>query len=93
MANHPKKTSPGWAIRSGFVGLIGIIALLMLGLVNEYQEADKHAEVEVENVSRLLEEHALATMQKADLLLRDVQGHIRPDDMHLARGASVVLRN
>ncbi|MCE5182442.1 MAG: PAS domain S-box protein [Betaproteobacteria bacterium] len=88
MPNRARKILSGWTIRSGLVGLVGIVALLVLGLANEYQEADKHAQVEVKNLSRLLEEHALATVQKADLLLRDIQGDVRPGDMRLAREAN-----
>jgi len=70
---------------SGLAGLAGVITLLVLSLVNEYREADKHAQAQVETLSRVLEEHALATVQKIDLLLCDVRGHVRPGDMRLAR--------
>jgi PAS domain S-box-containing protein len=72
---------------SGLVGLAGIAALLVLSLANEYREADRHAQVEAENLSRVLEEHTLAVVQKIDLLLRDVQRHVHPADMRLAREA------
>ncbi len=76
----------GLTTLTGFAGLIGILALLVLSLVNEYREAEKHAQAETETLSRVLEEHALAIVQKVDLLLRDVQGQVRPGDMRLARG-------
>ena len=69
------------------VGVAGVIILLVLSLANEYQEAEKHAQSEVETLSRVLEEHALATVQKVDLALLDVQRHARPDDMRLRHGA------
>jgi signal transduction histidine kinase len=85
---HKPSASYGRTIRAGLAGLAGIVALLALSLSNEYQAADKHAQVEVENITRVLEEHALATINKADLLLRETQRNVRPDDMRLARDAS-----
>ena len=73
---------------SAIAGIIGIIALLLLSLFNEYQEATQHAQVEVGNTSQLLEGHALATVHKADLLLREAQRNVRPGDMRITRGVS-----
>lgn len=72
----------------GLTGLVGIIVLIVLSLANEYQNATQHAQVEVENLSRMQEAQALASMQKADLLLRDVLGDVRPSDMRMTRGAN-----
>jgi len=90
VANHSKKVSSsfGRTIFSSLVGLVGIIALLVLSLSNEYENANRHAQVEVANISRVLEAQALATVQKVDLLLLDVAWSVRPDDMRLARGAN-----
>ncbi|MBF0560571.1 MAG: PAS domain S-box protein [Alphaproteobacteria bacterium] len=74
------------AVFSSFVVLGGIIVLLVLSLFNEYRVTEQHARTEVENLSRLLDEHALATVQKVDLLLREIQRNIRPDDMRVDRG-------
>jgi diguanylate cyclase (GGDEF)-like protein/PAS domain S-box-containing protein len=71
-----------------FAGLVGIIALLALSLVNEYREADKQAQSEVETLSRVLEAHTLAIVQQVDLILNDVQSHVRPEDMRLTHGAA-----
>ena len=73
---------------SGLIGFVGVCALLALGLFHEYQEVHKHAQTEVGNLTRLLEEHALATVQKVDLLVQDVQAQVRPGDMRLAREES-----
>jgi diguanylate cyclase (GGDEF)-like protein/PAS domain S-box-containing protein len=73
---------------SGIAGLAGIAIVLVTSLVNEHREADKHVQFEMDNISRLLEEHTLATVQKVDLLLRDIQGHIRPGDLRMKREAS-----
>lgn len=94
MENHLKEESTtsrrfsGLTMLSSFAGLAGIIALLVLSLTNEYQDANHHARVEVENITRVLEEHALATMHTADLLLHAVQRNVRPDDLRPARGVS-----
>ena len=91
-ANHSKKVSAssGRTMFSSLIGLLGIIALLTLSLFNEYHNANQHARIEVENVSRVLEAQALATMQKIDLLLLDVVWSVRPDDMRLAYGAKTL---
>lgn len=94
MKKHLKEISTAYSRFSGLTmlfgvaGLAGIVALLVLSLANEYHEAEHNAQVEVENISRVLEEHALATVQKADLLLREVQRNVHPADMQLDRGAS-----
>lgn len=75
--------SRGWTRLSGLAGLAGVMALLLLSLGNEYQEAEKQAQSEVETLSRVLEEHALAIVQQVDLVLHDVQSHVRPNDMRL----------
>lgn len=75
--------SHGWTRLSSLAGLAGVTALMLLSLINEYQEAEKQAQSEVETLSRVLEEHALAIMQQVDLVLHDVQSHVHPNDMRL----------
>lgn len=75
-------------ILPGLAGLLGISALLVSSLFSEYQDSKHHAQVEVENISRVLDEHALAIVQKTNLLLLDVLGDVHPDDMRQARGAN-----
>ena len=72
---------------SGIAGLAGIVIVLVASLANEHREADKHVQLEMDNISRLLEEHTLATVQKVDLMLREVQAQVRPGDMRMARKA------
>jgi signal transduction histidine kinase len=74
---------PGWTMLSAIVGVVGVIALLLLSLINDFHDANQHARVEAENISRLLEEQVFATVNKADLLLREVQRNVRPDDMKM----------
>lgn len=73
---------------SVIAGIASIIALLILSLANEYQNAYQHAKLEVENTSRLMEQQVLAIIQKSDLLMRDVQRDIHPDDLRSAHGVS-----
>jgi len=77
----------GLTMFSGFVGLVGVVAVLVLSLVNDYQDANQRVQMEVENISRLLEEHVLATVHKSDLLLREIQRNVRQDDMRVVRPA------
>ncbi|MFZ2163659.1 MAG: diguanylate cyclase [Sideroxyarcus sp.] len=88
VASHTLKepVSHGWARISSLAGVAGVTVLLALSLINEYREADKQARSEVETLSRVLEEHAHAIVQQVDLVLHDVQSHVRPDDMRLTRG-------
>lgn len=73
---------------SGIAGLAGIAIMLVTSLANEYRETDKHVQFEMENISRLLEEHTLSTVQKVDLMLRELQVHVRPGDMRMKRAAN-----
>jgi len=87
MSNLFQKTFPnynrisGGAILAGLVGIIGIFALLGFSLYNEYQDVAKHAQVEADNISQFLGQEVLATFNKSDLLLREVQRNVRPSDM------------
>ena len=77
-------SSFGRTVLISLVGLIGVVSLLLLSLSSEYKNANLHARIEVENITQMLEEHALATVQKVDLLLREAQRNVRPEDMRLA---------
>ncbi len=61
---------------------------MVTSLANEYKDDSQHAQVEVGNLTKMLEEHALATVQKTDLMLREVQWSVRPSDMRLVHGGS-----
>ncbi len=69
------------------IGMVGLFTLLSLSLYNEYRQSEERAEVEAENLSRVLEENALSTIRNVDLVLRDVQGHFTPEDMRIRRGS------
>jgi diguanylate cyclase (GGDEF)-like protein/PAS domain S-box-containing protein len=81
MSSTSNYSLPKWPMLTGIVGLAGIVALLSLSIANEYQEYTQHAQAEVENYSRVLEEHASAIVYKSDLLLREVQRSIRTGDI------------
>ena len=72
---------------SSIAGMVGTITLLALNLANEYQDDSQHAQIEVANFAQLLEEHASATVQKIDLMLREVQRSVQPGDMQPGRTA------
>ncbi len=80
--------SHGWGRLSTLAGLAGVTTLLLLSLANEYREAEKQAISGTETLSRVLEEHALATMLRAGMVLREVASHVSPKDMLLTRGSS-----
>ena len=73
------------AMATAFMGVAGPILLLAASLFHEYQNVQKHARVEAENLSHVLQEQTLATVQKIDLMIRDIQGHLRPEDMRMPR--------
>ncbi len=77
--------SHGWTRLSSLAGLAGVTILLLFSLANEYQKAEEQARSEVETLSRVLEEHALAIMQQVNLILRDVELHVDPKGMRLTR--------
>ena len=78
----------GRSIDSSLIGLAGVVVLLVFSLTNEYQVTSQHAKAEVGNITQVLEEHVLATLNKTDLLLTEAQRNVRPDDVHSAFGSS-----
>jgi len=80
--------SLGLPILPGAVGLLGVVVLLTASLFNEYQRASIDAGETSETIAHALEEQVLATVQKADLLAREVIRNVRPDDMRIGQGVS-----
>jgi len=70
------------------VGLVAIILMLVLSLYNVYQDVDQNTRIEVENITLVLEQHALATVEKVDLLLLEVQRNVTPGDMQTANNTN-----
>jgi diguanylate cyclase (GGDEF)-like protein len=68
--------------------MVGMISILLFSLASEYRNENQHAELEVENITQVLEENVLATFSSADLLLREVQRNVRPDDIRRSDGIS-----
>ena len=64
----------------GFVGAIG------WSLYQDRIERVAHAYVETGNLAHVLEEHALAMIQKIDLAAVDVLGHLNAEDMRVSPG-------
>jgi diguanylate cyclase (GGDEF)-like protein len=79
---------PSWAMLSGIAGMAGIIAILVFSLASEYQGDSQQARLDAENITRVLEEHAISVFKLTDLLLREVQRNVRPEDMKTAHDAS-----
>ncbi len=65
-----------------------MIGILLFSLASEYRNENQHAEHEVENITQVLEENVLATFNNADLLLREVQRNVRPEDIRRSHGIS-----
>ena len=72
-----KRRFPIWALLSGVAGIVGIIAMLVFTLASEYQSDSQQARLEAENITRVLEEHAISVFKITDLLLREVQRNVR----------------
>lgn len=70
----------------GLVGILGFSVLMGWSLYWERLERIEHARIETGNLSHVLEEHALATIQKVDLVILDVLSHLQPGDMRAVPG-------
>jgi diguanylate cyclase (GGDEF)-like protein len=79
---------PGWAILSGIAGMTGIIAMLVFSLASEHHNDIDQARLNAQNIALLLEEHATSVFSLVDLLAREVQRDVRPEDMKIAHGAT-----
>jgi hypothetical protein len=74
------------AILAGLVGILGFTFLIGVSLFHEHKNRLAHASIETENITRVLDEHARATIQGIDLTIRDVIGHLRPSDIWIKKG-------
>ena len=79
---------PNWAMLSGIAGMAGIIAMLVFSLASEYRSDIQQARLDARNITLLLEEHAVSVFNLTDLLAREVQRDVHPEDMKLAHGAT-----
>jgi len=79
---------PSWAMLSGLAGITGIVAMLVFSLASEHHNDIRQARLDSQNIAQLLEEHATSVFNLTDLLAREVQRDVRPEDMKLARGAT-----
>ena len=79
----PRQYSTSFVLRvvafAWLFGVVGFSALMGWSLVEERQVHETQAQRETENVARVLEEHALATLRKVDLLLQVVQERVQSD--------------
>ncbi|HJW02065.1 MAG TPA: PAS domain S-box protein [Azospira sp.] len=66
---------------ASLAGLIGFFVLLGFAVVGGQKEAEQKAQAEVDNVARLMEQHALAAIRNVDLVLLDVQGRVAANNL------------
>jgi len=69
------------SVVAGVVGVLGFFALSAVSLRHDHDAAEERAYVEVRNISRLMEQHTAATIRNIDLVLQDIQGHVRERDL------------
>ncbi len=68
------------------IAIFGALALVVAALVQERDNRIEAATIQAENTSRLMAGYVLQSIQKIDLVLRDVQEHVRPPDMRARHG-------
>ncbi len=73
----PRGTPFRLAELASLVGMLGFALVVSYSLLQEKHSLETHARVETDNMARVMEAHALATVAKVDLLLQDVQGHVQ----------------
>ena len=61
---------------AGALSSLGFSILISLSLFDERRNLERQVLRETENVSIILERHALAVVEKVDLMLKDVLGHL-----------------
>ncbi|MGE5503286.1 MAG: ATP-binding protein [Actinomycetota bacterium] len=68
-------------LATGLVGLASFLGLLAFGLHDGRLRSFAQAEIQADNISRLMAEHAEATIRNVDLVLRDAREHIDPAEL------------
>ena len=66
---------------AALVGLLVFLVFLLVSLRQEHALAFEGAQSRSENISRLMQEHALATVQNIDLALQSIHGHLLAQDV------------
>jgi signal transduction histidine kinase/DNA-binding response OmpR family regulator/HPt (histidine-containing phosphotransfer) domain-containing protein len=81
---HP--TTPprqGFAFRlaelASLVSIVGFACLVGFGLFQEKRSLERHAAIETQNMARVMEAHAMATVTKVDVLLLDALDLLRAE--------------
>lgn len=77
----PERATLRWISTLWFVGVLAFALLLGWSLYKERNDRVAQARIETDNLSHVLEEHALATLQKIDLVIVDILSHLEPEDM------------
>jgi signal transduction histidine kinase len=77
---YSKKSAFTQIVIAATVGVAGFAILMGLSLFQERNSREEHARLETQNMARVLEEHALMTVEKIDLVLIDMQQHMSFSD-------------
>lgn len=62
---------------AGLVSVLGFTILMGVSLFQEHDSRIEHARLETENIARVMEGQAKATIEKIDIIIKDVQGHLQ----------------
>lgn len=75
----PKTSVFGGVVCAGVIGVLAISCLMVLTLVRERDSRMEHARIETQNIASALAAHALAHVQKIDLVLNGILAQIDVD--------------
>ncbi|GAB4087518.1 response regulator [Hydrogenophaga soli] len=82
-AHHTTPPRQGFAFRlaelAGLVSIVGFACLVGFSLYQEKRSVERHAAIETQNMARVLEAHAMATVTKVDVLLLDALDLLRSE--------------
>jgi signal transduction histidine kinase/DNA-binding response OmpR family regulator len=65
---------------AGMVAVVGFALIVAASLVYERKAKVEHARVETDNIARVIEAHAKASVEKVDLVLLDIQRFLQSQD-------------
>ncbi len=73
-------------LSAALIGIAGAFALIIAALIQERDSRIEAATIQADNTSRLVAGYVLQTILKMDMVMRDVEEHVRPADMRARRG-------
>ena len=88
MGRHlPQSALINLVMVAGLVSVLGFATLMGVSLFQERESRIVHARLETENIARVMEGQAQATIEKIDIILKDVQGHLQLSDFRTGKDA------